>query len=511
MTPVSVAELCARFEGVDEFAIIDPREGGIFTRGHLLGASNLPLSRLELLIGKTVPRQDTQIILTDDGDGTANRAASMLNTLGYSNLRMLAGGLTAWSVEGHHLFSGVNIIGKAFGEYLEHAAGTPRIRPEDLKARMESGENILLLDGRTPNEHRSFCIPGALSCPNGEMVYRGLPAIPDGATVVVHCAGRTRSILGAQTLIDAGTTADIVALENGTIDWEFAGLELEYGADRPLGKPDVAPIQAANALAASTGIEEIPPETLDAWRDDKQRTLYLLDVRGAEEYLAGHLEGARHAAGGQLVQNVDRYLVTRNARTVLIDDDGVRAKASAYWLTRMGYRDVFTMTAAGSAKPKVPSHDLPQTVSAAWLAGMSEVVIADIRRSVSYRRGHIPGSWFLTRANIESDERKLPSGPIALVGDDAGYTSLVSADLTRLGREVLHLAGGVQEWVDAGSKLEIGLTSLASNPDDTHIDGGDLDDPAQRAREHRRYLDWETGLIDMMPGDPAATWYSASR
>ncbi|NNF76777.1 MAG: hypothetical protein HKN05_01995, partial [Rhizobiales bacterium] len=313
MTSISVPDLAAKFSADEEFALVDPREQGTFTRGHLLGASNLPVSRLELLVEKTVPRKDTEIILCDDGDGAAARATAALETMGYSNVKTLAGGVSAWAVSGYHVFSGVNIIGKAFGEYLEKTSKTPRISAEDLHARSKSGEKIYLLDGRTPGEHTNFCIPGALSCPNGEMVYRALPSAPEGATVVVHCAGRTRSILGAQTLIDAGLGNQVFALENGTMDWYFAGLDLEYGANRPLGGPEAEAAEqarrAADRMATRAGVSEIDGETLQSWRQTSGTTVYLYDVRDPSEYAEGHLPGARSAPGGQLVQNVDRYLV----------------------------------------------------------------------------------------------------------------------------------------------------------------------------------------------------------
>ena len=47
--------------------------------------------------------------------------------------------------------------------------------------------------------------------------------------VVVNCAGRTRSIIGAQSLINAGIPNKVVALKNGTMGWHLAGLELERG------------------------------------------------------------------------------------------------------------------------------------------------------------------------------------------------------------------------------------------------------------------------------------------
>ncbi len=513
MTLISVPDLAAKFAAMDEFALIDPREQGVFTRGHLLGASNLPVSRLELLAEKAVPRKEAEIILCDDGDGAAARATATLETLGYSDVKTLAGGVSAWAVSGYHVFSGVNIIGKAFGEYLEHASATPRIRAEDLHARCQSGEQIYLLDGRTPAEHSNFCIPGALSCPNGELVYRALPSAPEGATVVVHCAGRTRSILGAQTLIDAGLSNPVMALENGTMDWHFAGLELERGADRPVATPDDAALaqaqSAAAAMAEKVGVQEIDIQTLDAWRQDTGRTLYLLDVRDPSEFARGHLPGARSAPGGQLVQNVDRYLVTRNARTVLIDTDGVRAKASAYWLKRMGYQHVHVFSAPTERFEEVETSPAPRAldhISAESLDASPGYVIADIRRSSAYRRGHVPGAWYLTRARLNLDSANLPSGTIVLVSDDDDYAALVAADLTELGRSVHVLSGGMPAWAARGGAIETGLTALASVPDDVHVNPSDLDTDEQKRREFRRYLDWEIGLIDQMDGDPAALW-----
>ncbi len=437
MKAITVAELCERYSGTDEFAVIDPREEGIFTRGHLLGASNIPLSRMELLIGKTVPHKATEIILTGDGDDTIKRAATVLSGLGYTNLHILSGGLAAWVLCGYHLFSGVNLIGKAFGEFLEHDSETPSINAEDLHRRKEAGENIYLLDGRTPTEHSDFCIPGALSCPNGELVFRAVPIIPEDATVVVHCASRTRSILGAQTLIDAGVSNPVVALENGTIDWQFAGLDLEHGAKRPLAHPgdaDARAVSAAKALAQKTEVCQITIGELGSLRQDTDVTLYLYDVRSRKEFAAGHVEGARNVPGGQLVQNVDRYVVTRNARTVLIDDDGVRARASAYWLTRMGFQNVFTLTTDETVQEKKSAPHIPEnSIPIGELHDHSRLVIADIRRSVAYRRGHLPGAWYLSRARLEQDARNLPDGKIALISEDGAYAELVAQDLQALG------------------------------------------------------------------------------
>ena len=83
-------------------------------------------------------------------------------------------------------------------------------------------------------------IPGSICCPNGELGYRVHDLVPDESTpIVVNCAGRTRSIIGAQTLINLGLKNPIYALENGTQGWYLedfqrgGGLSAGHGCHRP--------------------------------------------------------------------------------------------------------------------------------------------------------------------------------------------------------------------------------------------------------------------------------------
>src|SRR6187549_1330989 len=104
-----------------ELALVDLREELIFSRSHLLWARSVPLSRLELRFARLVPRLSTRIVLIDDADGLAQRAADVLSRAGYSNLAYLDGGVAAWEAAGFELFSGVHVPSKAFGEFIEHA------------------------------------------------------------------------------------------------------------------------------------------------------------------------------------------------------------------------------------------------------------------------------------------------------------------------------------------------------------------------------------------------------
>ncbi|UCH41150.1 MAG: hypothetical protein JSU67_05600 [Gammaproteobacteria bacterium] len=330
------------FYGDEEFAVIDPREKSDFVKGHLLAASNLPLGSLEQRIESAVPRAETLCVLCDAGGGEAENASTLLETAGYSNVAILNGGLDAWKSSGGTVFSGSSVPGKAFGEFVEHYCNTPAMTASELHHRMQRGEPVLLLDSRTAEEHGSYCIPGAILCPGAELIYRVLPIINADTEIVVHCGGRTRSIIGAQTLIDAGCQ-NVHALENGTMAWQFEQLELETGNRECLPEPDSKSLILVRAIADRLA-ERWHIDRLDSITAGEARNRYLVDVRSREEYEAGHVRGSVHVPGGHLLQNLDRYLVVHNSVVVLIDSDWVRSVTTAVWLRRMGWRRVYSFT-----------------------------------------------------------------------------------------------------------------------------------------------------------------------
>lgn len=521
MTRITVDGLRSLFRGGEEFAVIDPREEGLFTRGHLLGAGNIPLSRLDIVIGEAVPHRTTPIVLTDDQTGAADRAEQVLAGLGYSDVVHLGGGIAAWQASGEALFSGINVPGKAFGEYVEHHYRPAPISAQTLKQRRDDGETILLIDTRTPAEHADYCLPGAVLCPNGELALRALDAAASGpAAVVTHCAGRTRSIIGAQTLRDLGVGSPVYALENGTIAWEDAGYELEYGADRPMPVTKAsraAGEKAAHDLRARVDVRSVNVEDVHAWLRDGNRTTYVIDVRGESEYARGHLPGARNVPGGQLIQTIDCTAIVRNARIVLCDDDGIRASVAACWLQRMGLGEIFSATLSSATLSREDLTELsddapesgcsmsPEDLTAAMAD--AETVLLDIRSSVAYRRGHVAGSWFWTREHPARDLANLPAAERAvLIADDPDYAEMAARDLEALGLETRLYRPDAAPGAFAGVPVKTGFSRLASPPHDMHYDSEHLESAQARARENRRYLAWEIALIDDITGDPSVRY-----
>jgi rhodanese-related sulfurtransferase len=460
---------------------------------------------------RLVPRIDTRIVLVDAGDGVAGKAASRLETLGYTHVHILRGGAPGWQAAGYTLFKGVNLPSKTFGEQVEHALGTPHISAQQLHERLASGEPLLLLDGRTFEEHRKMTIPGAVSVPNGELAARWHTLAPDASTpIVIHCAGRTRSIIGAQILRDLGIPNLVVALENGTQGWALAGFSLEHGSTRR----DTAPIQPggrermlAAREAAQAGVPTLSAAQALAWLDDGQRTTYVLDVRSAEEFAAGTLPGALHAAGGQLLQATDQTIGVRGCRVIVLDNESVRAPVVAAWLRRLGL-DAATVEGGISATLHVPPIKLPVLKAipeiapdelATW-AALKKPLLFDLQPSLAYRTRHAAGAHWSLRPRIVADvqaacvvEQNAPDHSILLLAPDRGMAQLAATDLLAAGLHNVSWATA-ESWTAAGLPVE---TTPAVPTDADAIDYlffvHDRHDGNLEAA--RRYLDWETGLI----------------
>ncbi|MGQ0683717.1 rhodanese-like domain-containing protein [Bradyrhizobium sp.] len=323
----------------EEIALLDVRHEAEFAAGHPLFAATMAAGRIALEADTRLPRKDVPIVLFDDDEGLVPAARETLARLGYRDVRELAGGLKALRDAGYELFADVNSYAKAFGELVESRRHTPSLPADDVATLISSGADIAILDVRRFDEYATMNIPGSLSVPGAELVLRAARAAPDPATtIVVNCAGRTRSIIGTQSLINAGVPNKVVALRNGTIGWTLAKHRLEHGAGRR-GAIGVFHGAEANArdVAYRAGVRRLDIEEFAALKAQTYRTLYCFDVREAEEFTAGHLEGFRHYAGGQLVQEIDMAAPVRGARIVLTDDRSVRADMTASWLAQMGW------------------------------------------------------------------------------------------------------------------------------------------------------------------------------
>jgi rhodanese-related sulfurtransferase len=512
---VAPATLKSWLHDKKEIALVDVREHGQYGEEHLFYVVSAPYSKLELDIQRLVPRKTVRLVLVgDDTNELTARAAHRLEHLGYSDIYLLDGGIAQWENAGYQVFAGVNLPSKVFGELVEHAFHTPRITAQALNAKIATHEDIVILDGRPFTEYRKMSIPTAACCPNGELALRidDLVANPD-TTIVINCAGRTRSIIGAQTLINLGVKNKVLALENGTQGWYLADLQLDHGASQKYTetinvKNLTAQQQRAKALAEKHDVAFVDVATVVRWLTDTTRTTFLCDVRSPEEFARGSIPGSQHTPGGQLVQATDQYVGVRGARLVVFDEENVRAPAMASWLAMMGW-EVAVLTNALTYQWKPQPTALPvepptyaanvSTITAEQLKSLDTLTAfcVDIRASTKYRKAHLKGFVWSIRPQLN----KLPviqGASVVVVAEDLAIAHLAALELLEAGATHVQInIDTPQQWKAASLEI-IATPSLPSDQEsiDYLFFVHDRHDGNRAAA--MRYLEWEINLLNQI-------------
>ena len=493
-----------------EWAFLDLREPGEAAEGHAFGSVNLPYSRLEQEIAAKVPLRGTDLLLIDGGDGVAERAGKLLSAAGWQRIAIVTGGIPAWEAAGLPLFKGVHTFSKAFGEWVQEHFQTPEITPAELHTRLASPSPPLLIDGRPFAEHHAFTLPGAVNCPNADLAQYLPGDLPPEREVVVHCAGRTRSIIGAQTLRDFGLPHAVYALRDGTQGWELAGHSREIGAARPIAgaTPPAAP-QAARERAlqvmAGGGIGTVTRATLLRWLREGRQTVYRFDVGDDTDPPPGFAR----VDGTTLIQQTDQYVAVRGARVVLHDPVLVRAVFAALWLCRMGIA-AFVLehsSATLAATQRAPLPPALRAIDAPQLAAHinAGALAVDMRASAAFGRARLAGSVWCPRPRL--DRLPLPGGaPVVLIASDPDAAACAGADLAARGHPPLGVnTDGPDDWAAAGLVIEEGGEPLtpADRIDTVRFCAGRHSGNLQDARD---YLDWEQGLVARLAAAGLVPW-----
>ena len=495
--------------GKTEIALFDVREHGQYGESHLFLATSVPYSRLEYEAARLAPRKSVRLVVYDEnGSGVSVKAAQALIQQGYQNIYVLSGGTQGWQDAGFNVFAGVNLPSKTFGELVEHQCHTPRVSAHDLVKMMSDKEDFIVLDGRPQSEFKKMSIPGAQCCPNGELAYRIKSHVASQDTkIIINCAGRTRSIIGAQTLINLGIKNPIFALENGTQGWYLNDYVLDHGKVAQYAQPkvDEEMLLASQALVKKFDIPVISDEQFLSWKNDTDRSLYLCDVRTAEEFALDGLPGAQNTPGGQFIQATDQFVGVRNARIVLYDSDGVRAITVASWLKQMGH-DVAVLRDGVKSTVSLPSTQIDHLLGLAPikttdLQAMDQndaVTILDIRGSMQYRKAHLPNALWAIRSRLQEILRGAQKS-ILIISDDPALTYGALLELKGLDLNIQ-----VYELPDPGFPKELKTVSTEAMPPNSDcIDFlffvHDRHDGNKDAA--RRYLEWETGLIAQLDQD----------
>ena len=530
--PITPAQLDDLFNGAAPFALVDVREPGEYNASHIPGSSLIPRRMLEFDLPVAVPHPSSLTLLCDDDGRRVAQAVATVEAMGYSNVAWLDGGVNRWMSLDYPTEWGVNVPSKDFGEKVEVVHHVPEIDAMELHNRMERGDKMVILDTRTPEEYRRFCIPGGQSLPGGELALRITDVTADldpDTTVVINCAGRTRSIIGTRILQRMGLDREVVGLKNGTSGWVLAGYELESGADRdelpPVSSPGRAAAEAyADRCAAEDGVRFLDVAGLEQLAArSRSETVYFIDVRTAEEYAAGHIPGFRWFPGGQCVQRSDDVAVVKNAPIVFCCDGKARATLTGSWYRQLDHAEVYALdggTAAWTAagKPLESGSSVGARFDGSIGGAGEPAILTDARRAIpvvspaelqsnppdailfvdtsqDFARGHVPGAGWVPRGWLEwqaAEHVASPDARIVVTCGDGRQSLLAAATLQAMGyANVAALDGGTAAWRQAGLPLETGLTGVMRTPADVVFSG-----PDRTYADMQNYLRWEERLGD---------------
>jgi rhodanese-related sulfurtransferase len=513
---ISCEELARLMASKGLYAVFDVRERGEYNQGQIPGATSLPRSQIEFRIGELVPDRHVPVVVYDEGGARAPLASATLRRLGYEGVSMLQGGLSTWLSEGRPTVSGVNVPSKAFGERVQHERNIPDLTAEELKTLSDRAADLVILDVRTPEEYGRFCIPGGINVPGGDLILWADDLKRRNATVVVNCAGRTRSIIGTAGLRRLGLT-NVRALRNGTMGWVLAGLELEQKPKRANSGAPPGGSEAASALARGIADEEkIPRISFGQLTHllEANGVKYLIDVRSEAEYADGHVRGSTHVPGGQAVQRADDFIAVKNAPIVFVSNNGARAVMAAYWYREMGFADVGVLDGGVRAWRESGGpieRGTPEILPAGFDAARNQArfvearaleqrmrdaspLILDVGSSLDFESAHLPGARWMTRGWLEL---RLPeccadrAQEIIVTCPDGRQSIFAAQTLAELGyASVSVLDGGTRAWSAAGFSTEQGVDGCLVERNDVVLS------PSIRGTKEdmQRYLDWELTL-----------------
>ncbi len=509
----------------EPFACIDVRERGEFARAQIAGTNPVNRGALELRLPMMAPDPRVPVvILCDDGRRSA-LAADTLGRMGYSDVRVLAGGVEAWQRQGLPVRSGWGVHGKEYGERVAHGGAVTHMTAPELARRRAAGEDVVVVDVRSREEYLRGHVPGTYHIPGGNLLLDA-PRLPltDRSTLVVSCAGRTRGILGAKLLHDNGFDR-VYALENGVMGWFLSGHDIAEGAGREVpaaaSPARVARIQrATDALASAENVRRCP---LDSFQGvyDSGATFYLVDVRLPEEFDAGHVPRAISLPLGQMALAHENFLAVRAAPVFLISDDDLRPVWAAALLQQLGFREVSILDRGlrgwrdaglpleqGAPDPAVfgleEARGRARFTGAAGLQAHLDAggLALDVRSIGEYGFAHIPGTRWLPRGRLELDIAATAPDKdtsVVVVCDNAVRSTLAAGTLQTLGYTAVQvLEGGTRAWESHGRALEDGLEGTGVSTEDAQADFGHSvwTGALGKTREDmERYLSWEIDLV----------------
>jgi glyoxylase-like metal-dependent hydrolase (beta-lactamase superfamily II)/rhodanese-related sulfurtransferase len=193
----------------DGSLVLDVRSATEFGAGHIPGALNVGLGGQFASWAGILIEPARKIVLVAEEEGKVGEALMRLARVGLESVEgYLRGGMDAWREAGFKIST------------------VPQISVEELHRRIDSGEDLQILDVRRPAEYESGHVPGARSASLAELREDALEELDPSRPLAVICAGGYRSSAATSLLAPRGFTR-LFNVAGGTSAYVAAGYQIE--------------------------------------------------------------------------------------------------------------------------------------------------------------------------------------------------------------------------------------------------------------------------------------------
>jgi len=311
--------------------------------GYIEGAINIPLPEFMASLDQ-LPDKDAAIVVYCASGHRGAIAMTALRMLGYTDVVNLGGGLGAWKTAQFPVAGWVD-WNATWTDFLGNMPeGFYSIKAADLNTSLVESAPFLL-DVREASEiEAKGYIAGAVNIPVRE-VLKNLDKLPaKDQPVVIYCASGHRGAMAMAALRLLGWT-DVKNLAGGLGGWIKAELPVETGAP------------AAPTAGAAPEVDATLLRDLDAFLSGLPDGFYavspadlnteivsgtapvILDVRTADEFAGGYIEGAVNLPIVSLLAD-QTVLPAKDANVVILCQSGHRGALGLMALRTLGWTNV---------------------------------------------------------------------------------------------------------------------------------------------------------------------------
>lgn len=340
---VKVDKLAEELTGTPP-ALIDVRSTGEWdTQGYIDGSVNIPFSAFFTRLGE-LPAKDAPIVVLCASGHRGSMVMMALKLMGYENVLNLGGGLNAWKAAKLPVAGWVDWP-TVWGEYLAAMPDNYHvINAQGLSEALVENPPFLV-DVREPADYEAGYISGAINLPIRDLL-KNLDKLPGkDEAIVIYCASGHRGGLAMAALQLLGYT-NVRNLGGGLGAWQKAEFPVET-ASAPEASAGTAPeVDATRLRDLDAFLSALPDGFFTVKAADLNVELgatpapFILDVRSAEEFAGGYIEGATNIALRDLPANLATLPADKAAPVVILCASGHRGAIGMMYLRMLGYTEV---------------------------------------------------------------------------------------------------------------------------------------------------------------------------